>query len=68
MLFRSSSVVLKAVEQRVTTPGFNVSAGEEEQENVAKASAEKVVDQAVAALIELVTPAFTAAIQQQLSN
>lgn len=63
-----SSVVLKAVEQRVTTPGFNVSAGQEEQANVAKASAEKVVDQAVAALIELVKPAFTAAIQQQLSN
>jgi hypothetical protein len=68
LLRNGSSLVVKAVEQKVTTPGFHSSATPEQQAQVIKISAERAVDQTVDALKELVAPAFEAAIQQQAEN
>jgi hypothetical protein len=53
-----ASLAVKAVEQKVTTPGFSQSASAADQASAIKASAER----------ELVKPAFEAAIQQQIGN
>jgi hypothetical protein len=63
-----ASLAVKAVEQKVTTPGFSQSASAADQASAIKASAERVVDQAIDALTELVKPAFETAIQQQIGN
>jgi hypothetical protein len=65
-LFKNgSSVVVKGIGQNVMTQGFSQSATDEDQNRLVLATAEQAVDSAVAALAELVKPAFEAAIQQQ---
>jgi hypothetical protein len=63
-----NSVALKAVEQKVTTSGFHISASNQQQTELIRSTAERAVDSAVVALVKLAKPAFESAIQAEPSK